>query len=124
MGKSSLIGKKGENIARDYLIGKGFNIIGQNVREKFGEIDILAIDQDKTLVFVEVKTLQKSFGDKPGITPEDNFSQAKSRKMRKIAEYYANTNPGFIDPRRGWRIDLIALTLDRGEYAISHYENV
>lgn len=48
-------GKKGELIAKDYLISKGYNILDMNHRNKIGEIDIIAMDKN-ILVFIEVKT--------------------------------------------------------------------
>ncbi|WP_353093868.1 YraN family protein [Tissierella praeacuta] len=48
-------GRKGEMIARQYLISKGYRILKTNYRNKIGEIDIIAMDSN-ILVFVEVKT--------------------------------------------------------------------
>ena len=48
-------GKKGEAIAKSYLVSKGYNILNVNYRNKIGEIDIIARYKD-ILVFVEVKT--------------------------------------------------------------------
>lgn len=48
-------GKKGELIAKNYLISNGYNILDINHRNKIGEIDIIAMDKD-ILVFIEVKT--------------------------------------------------------------------
>ncbi len=48
-------GKKGESIAKSYLVDKGYNILSTNYRNKIGEIDIIAMYKD-ILVFVEVKT--------------------------------------------------------------------
>lgn len=48
-------GKRGEKIARDFLQNRGYRIIETNYRNKIGEIDIIALDDD-ILVFIEVKT--------------------------------------------------------------------
>ena len=50
-----LLGNKGEDIACDFLINNGFRIIGRNVSNKLGEIDIVA-KRNKTLHFIEVKS--------------------------------------------------------------------
>ena len=50
-------GKLGENIACRYLVENGYKIIERNFRQKWGELDIIAKAPDKTLVFVEVKTV-------------------------------------------------------------------
>jgi len=48
-------GKKGELIAKNYLISSGYKILDTNHRNKIGEIDIIAMDKE-ILVFIEVKT--------------------------------------------------------------------
>lgn len=48
-------GKRGEQLAKQYLISNGYKILNINYRNKIGEIDIVAIDGD-ILVFAEVKT--------------------------------------------------------------------
>lgn len=48
-------GKDGENIAVKFLQKKGYKILSQNYRTKYGEIDLICSKNDIT-VFVEVKT--------------------------------------------------------------------
>ncbi len=119
------IGKYGEDIAAKWLVDKGWRIIDRNVRQKFGEIDIVAMDFDKTLVLLEVKTLVV---DLNGLVPEDNLSSVKLMKMRKMAESFSNANPQLINESRGWRIDALAISIDNcqsGEKIhIRHYENL
>ena len=55
MGNNIDKGRKGELIAKEYLVSKGYNILNLNYRNKIGEIDIIALEKD-ILVFVEVKT--------------------------------------------------------------------
>ena len=50
-----VIGKKGEESAASFLCGKGFTIVGRNIRVGHYETDIIA-KNDTTLVFAEVKT--------------------------------------------------------------------
>lgn len=47
-------GKLAEEKARCFLAGQGFAVMGQNVRNAGGEIDIIAT-KDGVMVFVEVK---------------------------------------------------------------------
>lgn len=58
MTEKSELGQKGEDLACVYLVEKGFKILERNYRRKWGEIDIVAVAPDKTLVFVEVKTMK------------------------------------------------------------------
>lgn len=55
MGKHNEFGKKGEEMATQYLIGNGYTILYRNYRYQKAEIDIIA-RKDKTLAVVEVKS--------------------------------------------------------------------
>ncbi len=48
-------GKWGEDVAVNYLLERGFEILARNWRHEHKEIDIIA-QKDSTLYFVEVKT--------------------------------------------------------------------
>ncbi|MDD4930801.1 MAG: YraN family protein [Candidatus Colwellbacteria bacterium] len=115
-------GRLGEEKALALLKRKGYKIVERNHREKWGELDIIARFSDKTLVFIEVKTMRKK--SCPSLRPEDNMTKAKLKQVRKLAAYYANSHPRLIDKQRGWRIDLIALTIDDNCFDAAHYENV
>ncbi len=94
--------------------------------------------KDCTLVFVEVKTMHQY--PKHGLKPEDQLTKAKLRKTQKAASLYAGHYPEKVNEKKGWRIDLIALTLrhDSGSILsesnrltisgencdIRHYENI
>jgi putative endonuclease len=122
MTRKSEIGKKGEDFAANYLTKNGYKVIARNFREKWGELDIIAKAPDKTLVFVEVKTISSgSFG---GLKPEDQVSAAKLRKFKRIAALYAGNNEELIDEKRGWRLDLIAIELGAQKPIVRHYENI
>ena len=55
-------GKLGEEIAKEFLEKKGYRIIEQNQKTKYGEIDLLANDGKET-VLVEVRTkIGEDFG--------------------------------------------------------------
>ncbi|MDO8504442.1 MAG: YraN family protein [Candidatus Liptonbacteria bacterium] len=118
------VGKAGEDLAAEYLTNKGYSILERNIREKFGEIDILAKDKKGTVHFVEVKTISAGYADYSGMAPEDNLSAAKLRKMKKICDWYANGHKELVS--RGYQIDLIAIRLgesgDKNE--IKFYSNV
>jgi putative endonuclease len=48
-------GNDGEQLAADFLINKGFEIVARNYRYKHSEIDLI-IKRANWLIFVEVKT--------------------------------------------------------------------
>ena len=125
MTQKSELGREGEDFATEYLKRKGYGVIERNKREKWGELDIVVIAPDKTLVFVEVKTMR------PGILkPEDQMSGAKMKKFRRTAEIYAGSHEELISDKRGWRLDLVALVKKSNGFAeadafeIRHYENI
>ena len=120
------VGKLGESLVARYLEGRGWQIIGRNIREKFGEIDILAKAADGMLHFVEVKTISRGYAEYSGMSPEDNLSRKKLLKMKKIADWYANSRPELIGVA-GWQIDLAAVRMDEegsGGDEIKFYGNV
>jgi putative endonuclease len=47
------IGKEGENIAAKYLQKNGIEILNRNYNTKYGEIDLIGIE-NKTIIFIEV----------------------------------------------------------------------
>ncbi len=59
-------GINGEEIAENYLLQQGYQILEKNFHSQQGEIDIVARDRD-ILVFVEVKNYSfRSFGSPVG----------------------------------------------------------
>jgi putative endonuclease len=124
----SEVGRIGEDIACEFLKSRGYKILGRNIKERFGEIDILAKDKTGTLLFVEVKT---ATGARKSFTPEQHFNKSKAMKTKRIAGYYAAKNSSMVDDHAGWRIDLLTvlikdpmLTDYKKDCDIFHYENV
>ncbi len=120
MNHRSDLGREGEAFAAKYLEKMGYWIIDRNKRWRWGELDIIAVAPDKTLVFVEVKTTT------PGaIKPEDEMTAAKIKKFRRTATIYAGTRPELVNDERGWRLDVIALEKNGNEsFSVRHYENI
>lgn len=126
MTKKSELGQLGEDIACEYLKDKGFKIIERNFRRPWGELDIIAKAPDRTLVFIEVKTMR------PGtLKPEDQMTANKIIKFKRAASLYAGHNHELINEKKGWRLDLLAITVPDYPLTIclencdiKHYENV
>lgn len=116
------LGARGETHACGYLVEKGYKVIARNHRERWGELDIIARAKDKTLVFVEVKTMSNR-GDS-ALVPEDQMSGTKMEKFRRAAEQYANAHADLIHERAGWRLDVLALTEKGDTFEVRHYINV
>jgi putative endonuclease len=96
-------GRRGENIAAEYLRQKGFQIIDRNFRIRGGEIDIIALDGN-TLAFIEVKTRSSNeFG-----TPLEAISYFKLKSLIKTAQFYKIKHPHLPE---SMRIDAVAIVL-------------
>ncbi len=119
MTNKSELGAAGEKAAAKYLEGKKYKIIDRNYLKPWGEIDLIALAPDKTLVFVEVKTVS---GDTPMITAEEQVTASKLSKVKRTCELYANEHEKLS--KNGWRIDVLAINLVDKDWQIRHYENV
>lgn len=111
MQKTTEIGKKGENLAKDFLIAKNYTILFMNWRYKHSEIDIIAHD-GKMVVFVEVKSRKNNqFGN-----PEEFVTKQKIKKMHEAAEAYIVQ----FDWKGELRFDIIAIESNKD---IMHFED-
>jgi putative endonuclease len=65
-------GQEGEDLAATHLERKGIRILHRNWRHGRGELDIVGVAPDSTIVFVEVKTARGQWAGDPGewITPQ------------------------------------------------------
>lgn len=76
-------GKEGEEMAADFLIAKGYEIVERNFRYKRLEIDLI-VKKNNWLVFVEVKLRSSdAFG-----YPEEFVDYKKARNITDGAEQY------------------------------------
>jgi len=118
-------GRTGEQIAVAYLKQNGYKILKTNVRYIWGEIDIVAKDYNNLLVFIEVKSLiqkKQRNGQEGGLRPENNLTKSKLFKLKKTCLFFANQNPRLAT--KGWRIDLLALTIADKDCDIKHFEGI
>ena len=106
------VGKWGEETAAQWLTEHGYEIVGQNIRTPYGEIDILA-KKDNILIFIEVKTLTSS----KNFFPEHQITKRKREHMLNAAQHYSAENK--IDH---WQIDVIAIE-GKQNPKITHFEN-
>jgi putative endonuclease len=99
-------GQRGEDLACDILVKKGYQIVERNYTYGKGELDIIARDGE-ILVFVEVKSrFNLEFGP-----PELGITKKKQSQVRRIAEAYLHERD-IIDT--DCRIDVVAI-LFRGK---------
>ena len=111
------LGRRGEAIAAQFLIGAGFDIVERNWRCPQGEIDLVAREGDE-LVFVEVKTRSSvAFGH-----PLESITLQKLARLRRLAAAWCDTHPG---SHNNIRIDAVAVIAPpRGEFEIDHVRRV
>lgn len=96
-------GKMGEEYAAQILTGKGYQILHRNYHSRFGEIDIIA-QNEQFIVFVEVKTRVEHFL----VHPFEAITVSKQNKIRKTAAAYLAEHPTALQPR----FDAVALLTD------------
>lgn len=112
------VGKRGEDLAANYLIKNGYKILERNFKQPWGELDIITEYRD-IIIFVEVKTQNKN--NRFFIRPEENITPFKQKQLIKSAKAYLAFKRQ-LD--RNWRIDVVAIELDDDDnYEIRHIEN-
>jgi putative endonuclease len=83
VGSTTRVGAQAEALAARHLSARGLAIVARNVRNRFGEIDLVARDGD-TLVFVEVRLRRSAaFGGAAA-----SITAAKRARLRRAAEAY------------------------------------
>ncbi|EOR96004.1 hypothetical protein ADIARSV_0820 [Arcticibacter svalbardensis MN12-7] len=109
------LGKRGEELATDYLKDLGFRIMNKNWTYGKAEVDIIA-SFDRYLVFVEVKTRSGTdFGQ-----PEDFVSPSKQKRLQWAAEGYIYQ----FKYQGEVRFDIVSILFDEtGKFKINHIED-
>lgn len=116
MSDNKTIGQKGEDIAAEYLLKKGYTLLERNKHfSRACEIDIIALDKKKTLVCVEVKTRKTEYCGSPleAITPS-KYNNIKTGLLTYLSEH-----PEY----KKYRIDAISIILTP-KVQIKHLENI
>jgi len=114
MAQHNQLGKKGEQLAVNYLLKKGYDIIERNYRFDKAEVDIIA-KKGQTLAIVEVKTRSTSdFGD-----PQDFLKSKQIQRIVKAVDEYVIVNKLEVEVR----FDIIAIIKEKQGYSIEHLEN-
>lgn len=113
--KNLEIGKKGEELAAEYLKNKGYKILETNKRfSRYCEIDIIALDRD-SLVFCEVKTRKTNICG----SPLEAITKSKYQNIKKGIFFYLQENPNY----KKFRIDAISIIL-KPKLEIEHLRNI
>lgn len=110
------LGDLGENIACDYLIRHGFEIMDRNYLRKWGELDIVA--QKKEIIhFIEVKSVScvtlspvsHVTSNKNSYRPEENVHPWKLKRLSRAMQTYILEKR--LDDRE-FQLDIITIQID------------
>jgi putative endonuclease len=106
-------GKRGEELACQFLRKQGFRVLAQNYRTRLGELDIIC-RKGKTIIFVEVRS--RSEGD--GLPAEESLSPRKIDHLLKCAQ-------AWLGEKRlsesTVRFDLVTVDFSGDRPRLSHY---
>ncbi|MDD6193924.1 MAG: YraN family protein [Lachnospiraceae bacterium] len=97
------IGTEKEQLAKEYLLAQGYQVLEMNYRCRMGEVDIVAKDKEY-LCFVEVKYRT---GNQVG-SPQHAVDARKQRRICRVADFY------LLQHKLGYntsvRFDVVAIT--------------
>ena len=113
--QKKITGRAGEKVVADYIKSRKMKVIKRNYVTPFGEIDIIAEDDDY-IVFIEVKTRS---GDRYG-APSEAVDKTKRKHIVDSAKYYlkvTNSTEAFT------RFDMAEVFSDNGSYTVNYIED-
>jgi putative endonuclease len=114
MAQHNELGKKGEDLAVDFLLKKGYQIQARNYRFQKAEVDIIALIEG-VLAVVEVKTRSTvDFGN-----PQDFVKPKQIQSLVKAIDQYVVENGLDVDVR----FDIIAIVRQGKTFKIEHLED-
>lgn len=108
-------GREAENLAADFLVRSGMEILARNHAVKLGEVDLVCRDGD-VLCFVEVRS--RSSDAQGG--PEETVDRRKARRVIVAATDWALRNGGL---ERCFRFDVVAITFRADGPCIEHFRS-
>jgi putative endonuclease len=114
MAQHNELGNTGEQLAVDFLIKHGYEILERNYRFDKAEVDIIA-KLNNTLAIIEVKTRSTiDFGN-----PQDFVKPKQIQRLVKAVDAYVISNDMDVEVR----FDIIAIIWENKEFKIEHLEN-
>jgi putative endonuclease len=111
------LGRLGERLAVEHLQRRGFVVLSQNYRTRWGELDVVVCD-DQRIVFCEVKTRRLG-----STTPFEGLRESQQRRLRRMALTWLNDQPErpYVPELR---FDAVGVTIDAAGHlvALEHLE--
>ncbi|MFH6991950.1 YraN family protein [Flavobacterium sp. FlaQc-48] len=115
MAEHNELGKKGEELAVEYLQENGYEILDRNWTFRKAEIDIIA-QKEAILAIVEVKTRSSlDFG-----LPQEFVKPKKIQLLIKAVNAYINYREKDFSSDLNIRFDIIAIHKSGETFAIEH----
>ena len=107
-----VLGQIGENAAADVLRAKGYRILRQNYRCRYGEIDIIA-EKYGEMSFIEVKTRQNlNYG-----RPCEAVTEEKKKHLRRAAHCFMDEMKGKGRAPRCYSFQIIEILVNQIDHA-------
>lgn len=106
-------GYLGELIARDYLRSCGYRFLSGNWRCRYGEIDLICVEQKREmLVFVEVKLrISKQYGG-----AKQAITALKRKRLRSLVGLWWQENHEYYNLSfQGSRLDAVLIDWGKGK---------
>lgn len=110
-----LLGRAGERRAALHYLLRGWRIVGRNVRDYGGEIDLIA-RRGRVIAFVEVKTRRESDAGEPWESVRDG----QKRRILRAAEAWLAAHP--LDDRTEVRFDIASIVKTRWRFRVECFE--
>ncbi|CAI8292490.1 MAG: Uncharacterised protein [uncultured Bacteroidota bacterium] len=114
MAQHNRFGNEAEEKALDYLLQKGYTLLGKNYRYGHAEVDLLMQKKEK-LICVEVKARSTDFFG----TPQSFISSKKIQLIVSVVDHYIEVSDLDLEVR----FDVIAITKKRDKWRIKHLKN-
>ena len=113
-----VIGEKGERLTADFLRKNGCAVIKRNYACRYGEIDIIA-ENDEYIIFVEVKTRKKN----SLTSPAESVNFGKQKRIMLTAQDYLTKVICEKQPRFDVAAVTVEETKDGKRYHLDYIEN-
>ncbi len=116
------LGDRGERYAARILRRKGHRILFRGKRNRFGELDIITIDErsdGRMIVFVEVKARKN---ERAG-SPAEAVTDEKQRRLSRSALAFLKTHELLEHPARFDVVSIVWPMDAKKPTIVKHYEN-
>ncbi len=113
--EKDLLGRAGERRAALHYLLRGWRIVGRNVRDYGGEIDLI-VRRGRVVAFVEVKTRRASDAGEPW----ESVREGQRRRIMRSAEGWLAAHPLGDDTEI--RFDIVSIVKTRWRFRVERFE--